>query len=92
MEFINDFTAKLMAMNGFTLAGFIVLFLLVWFLPTLLASLFNRKHLGKIALLNIPAGFSWIAWAALIGWAATGKLTDTMARKAKLKSPQTTAN
>ncbi|WP_337841912.1 superinfection immunity protein [Rheinheimera sp.] len=92
MEFINEFTAKLMAMNGFTLAGFILLFLLVWFLPTLLASLFNRKHLGKIALLNIPAGFSWIAWVALIGWAATGKLTDAMARKAKLPAKEHAAH
>ena len=86
MDFINEFTAKLMAMNGFTLAGFILLFLLVWFLPTLLASLFNRKHLGKIALLNVPAGFCWLDCTALIGWAATGTVRDAMAGRAKLAS------
>ncbi|MCT6698050.1 superinfection immunity protein [Rheinheimera sp. 4Y26] len=62
-----------------------VFFLLVWFLPSLLALLFNRKHAGKIAMLNIPAGLSWIAWGALCVWAVTGKLSASMAAKARLK-------
>ncbi|PTB84641.1 hypothetical protein C9988_04200, partial [Pseudidiomarina aestuarii] len=60
-------------------------FLAVWFLPSLLALIFNRKHIGKIALLNIPAGLSWIAWGALCVWAVTGKLGDKLAAKARLK-------
>lgn len=48
------------------LLGFGLFFLAVWFLPSLLALAFNRQHAGKIALLNIPAGFSWIAWVALL--------------------------
>ncbi len=67
------------------LVGFGLLFLTVWFLPSLLALLFNRQHAGKIALLNIPAGMSWIAWAALCVWAVTGKLGDKLAAKARLK-------
>ncbi|SNY49143.1 Superinfection immunity protein [Arsukibacterium tuosuense] len=59
-------------------------FLAVWFLPSLLALLLNRRHAGKIALLNVPAGFSVIAWVALCVWAVTGKLGDKLAAKAKL--------
>ncbi|MDP4536600.1 superinfection immunity protein [Alkalimonas collagenimarina] len=53
---------------------FIPLFLFIYFVPTLIAVFFNRNHLGKIALANIPAGFSVIAWCALIGVAFSGKL------------------
>ncbi|MCD1596826.1 superinfection immunity protein [Rheinheimera aquimaris] len=67
------------------LLGFGLLFLAVWFLPSLLALAFNRQHAGKIALLNIPAGFSWIAWVALLVWAVTGKLSNKLAAKARLK-------
>ncbi|MCW8093338.1 superinfection immunity protein [Alteromonas sp. ASW11-130] len=58
-----------------------VFFLLIYFLPTLLAVFFNRRHLVKIAVLNIPAGFSFIAWGALIAWAATGKAGEYIQRK-----------
>lgn len=67
------------------LVGFGLLFFVVWFLPSLLALAFNRQHAGKIALLNLPAGFSWIAWVALMVWAVTGKLGDKLAEKARLK-------
>ncbi|HBN88709.1 superinfection immunity protein [Rheinheimera aquimaris] len=67
------------------LLGFGLLFLAVWFLPSLLALAFNRQHAGKIALLNIPAGFSWIAWVALLVWGVTGKLSNKLAAKARLK-------
>ena len=67
------------------LVGFGLFFIAVWFLPSLLALVFNRQHAGKIALLNIPAGFSWIAWLALLVWAVTGKLSNKLAAKARLK-------
>ncbi|MCA1928559.1 superinfection immunity protein [Rheinheimera sp.] len=67
------------------LVGFGLLFFVVWFLPSLLALAFNRQHAAKIAVLNLPAGFSWIAWLALIVWAVTGKLSDKLAEKARLK-------
>ena len=50
--------------------------LIFWFLPAILAAFLNRKHFKKILIACIPAGFSFIAWFALIGWAATGKITE----------------
>ncbi|WP_333607861.1 superinfection immunity protein [Arsukibacterium sp.] len=58
---------------GFLL-WFAPLFVVIYFIPTLVAVMFNRQHLGKIALANIPAGFSVIAWCALIAVAFSGKL------------------
>lgn len=89
METINQFIATFSSAwnqaDVTFLLGFGLLFLVVWFLPSLLALAFNRQHAGKIALLNIPAGFSWIAWVALLVWAVTGKLGDKLATKARLK-------
>lgn len=73
-EWLNQFTAAWhQAEIGF-LVVFGVFFISVYFLPTFLAIFFNRSHLSKIALLNIPAGFSLIAWGALLVWACTGKV------------------
>ena len=58
---------------GFLL-WFVPLFLVIYFVPTFIAIFFNRQHLGKIALANIPAGLSMIAWFGLIGVACSGKL------------------
>lgn len=89
METINQFnvafTEAWQQADLLFLLGFGLLFLAVWFLPSLLALAFNRRHAGKIALLNIPAGFSWIAWVALLVWAVTGKLSNKLAAKARLK-------
>jgi hypothetical protein len=53
---------------------FVPLLLISWFLPTLLALFFNRKHLKLIALANIPAGLSVVAWGGCMVWAVTGKI------------------
>lgn len=84
-QFIASFSTAWQQADITFLLGFGLLFLVVWFLPSLLALAFNRQHAGKIALLNIPAGFSWIAWVALLIWAVTGKLSDKLAAKARLK-------
>ncbi|MGP9802743.1 superinfection immunity protein [Rheinheimera sp. NSM] len=84
-QFIAAFNTAWQQADVLFLVGFGLFFLTVWFLPCLLALLFNRQHLGKIALLNIPAGFSWIAWLALLVWAVTGKLSNRLAAKARLK-------
>ncbi|MDX1538505.1 superinfection immunity protein [Arsukibacterium sp.] len=60
---------------GFLL-WFVPLFLVIYFVPSLIALFFNRKHLGKIVLANIPAGLSVIAWCALIGVAFSGNLLN----------------
>lgn len=57
--------------KGFLFALF---FFAVWFLPSILAIFLNRRHLGKIAAANVPAGLSWVAWLALLAWAVTGKM------------------
>jgi hypothetical protein len=53
---------------------FLPLMLVIWFLPTILAAFFNRKQLKYIAIANVPAGISFIAWGGCIIWAVTGKL------------------
>ena len=84
-QFIDAFSTAWQQADVLFLVGFGLFFAAVWFLPSLLALVFNRQHLGKIALLNIPAGFSWIAWLALLVWAVTGKLSNKLATKARLK-------
>ena len=84
-QFIVAFTEAWQQADLLFLLGFGLLFLAVWFLPSLLALAFNRQHASKIALMNIPAGFSWIAWVALLVWAVTGKLSNKLAAKARLK-------
>lgn len=53
---------------------FLPLMLVIWFLPTILAAFFNRKQLKYIAIANVPAGMSFIAWGGCIVWAVTGNL------------------
>ncbi|WP_237057354.1 hypothetical protein [Microbulbifer sediminum] len=52
---------------------FAIFFLVVWFLPALVALVANRRHAGKILVACIPAIASWVAWFALLAWAATGR-------------------
>jgi 4-hydroxybenzoate polyprenyltransferase len=63
---------------------FLPLFFGVYFLPSLLALAFNPKYFKLIVVANVPAGFSFIAWGALILWAVTGKMTE---KKRTEKSP-----
>lgn len=69
----TEFFHQLSQINPLLWAVFVPLFLAIYFLPSIIATFRNRQHLGKIFLANIPAGFSWIAWMALIVWAFTGK-------------------
>lgn len=85
METLKTYFAAVQDADPISLALFGLLFIVVWFLPTVLAVFFNRKHLVKIAILNVPAGLSVIAWGALCVWAATGKMTAKLAAKARLK-------
>ncbi|MFD1217074.1 MULTISPECIES: superinfection immunity protein [Microbulbifer] len=76
-EYLDLFTQ----MDPIQAITLVVLFFAIWFLPSLLAIFFNRGHLGKIFLANIPAGLSWIAWVALLVWASTGKMSGKLAKK-----------
>lgn len=69
----TEFFHQLSQMSPLLWVAFIPAFLAIYFLPSIIAGFLNRRHLGKIFLANIPAGFSLIAWVALIVWAFTGK-------------------
>lgn len=57
--------------------------IMLWFLPAVLAFFFNRKQFKLILLACIPAGFSLIAWGAVLVWAITGKVAEKYASRAK---------
>ena len=53
------------------IAGAVILF--GWFLPAFLAFFLNRKDFKIILAACIPAGFSFLAWGALLVWATNGQ-------------------
>lgn len=71
-----EFMSLLQELSGVKLLAFLVFFIVVWFLPALLALIFNRNQFKLIALACIPAGMSLIAWSALVAWAVTGKAAE----------------
>jgi hypothetical protein len=80
-EKLDRFTQLFASMSLAQGLAFALLFFVVWFLPTLVATLYNRKNLGKIFLANFPAGLSWVAWVAVLAWAATGKMRGRQSDK-----------
>ena len=58
------------------------LVLLTWFLPALVALVFNRKQFKLILLACVPAGFSLIAWSGVMVWALTGNMVNQFRKKA----------
>ncbi|MDR6985072.1 putative RND superfamily exporter protein [Rheinheimera pacifica] len=78
------FMSQLTSMNLIQAVAFTLFFLFVWFLPTVVALFFNRRNLKVIFVANVPAIISWIVWFGLMGWAATGKLTNKAAEQIKV--------
>ena len=58
------------------------LVILTWFLPALMALVFNRKQFKLILLACVPAGFSLIAWSGVMVWALTGNMVNRFRKKA----------
>ena len=58
------------------------LVLLTWFLPALVALVFNRKQFKLILLACVPAGFSLIVWSGVMVWALTGNMVNRFRKKA----------
>lgn len=58
------------------------LVLLMWFLPALVALVFNRKQFKLILVACVPAGFSLIAWSGVMVWALTGNMVNRFRKKA----------
>lgn len=81
MEFLNQIYQQLATASLGVWLVVIPLTFIIWFIPTLLAIFFNRKHLKKIFIVNIPAGFSFVAWGACIAWAVSGKVSERFKSK-----------
>jgi len=85
---MEQFITALQNLTFIQYAIFIPLFLIVYFIPTILAYFFNKKHLKVIAVANVPAGFSIIIWFALIVFSITGNASDKLLEKLKLKKTE----
>lgn len=80
MEFID----KILTSENYTLITLLVAAVIgLWFLPAMLALIFNRKHFKLILFACIPAGFSLIAWGGVLVWATTGKVVEKYSKRTK---------
>ncbi len=66
-ESLQEFSLRLQDLTATEIALFTVFFLVVLFIPTFLGLIRNRKHIGKIFLLNIPAALTFTSWFLLMG-------------------------
>ncbi|WP_299795807.1 superinfection immunity protein [uncultured Shewanella sp.] len=82
MEFIDNIVA---GENYAFITLILVAVAVLWFLPAILALMFNRKHFKLILLACIPAGFSLIAWGGVLVWATTGKVVEKYSNQAKAR-------
>jgi len=73
---MSEFLAHFENASAVQWAFIILLMVAVWFLPVLLAMFFNRKQVKLIAIACVPAGFSVVAWSALLVWSVTGKAVE----------------
>jgi len=81
MELLNQTYQQLATASFGIWLVVIPLIFIIWFIPTLLAIFFNRRHLKKIFIVNIPAGFSFVAWGACIVLAVSGKVSERFKSK-----------
>ncbi|MEE9329083.1 MAG: superinfection immunity protein [Parvularculaceae bacterium] len=68
-------TAMLEGASTGQIALVAIVIALVWFLPTIISLFRNPKNLGKIFLLNIPLGLTFIPWLILLGWSLNPKIS-----------------
>lgn len=73
---MNEFLAHFENASAVQWALVMVLMAFVWFLPALLAMVFNRRQVKLIAIACVPAGLSVFAWSALLVWSVTGKAAE----------------
>lgn len=79
-DILTQYSSLIEGSNPLQIVAVVFVILAIYFLPAVLAVFFNRKHLVKIAVLNVPAGFSILVWLGLIVWAVTGKQQDKLAK------------
>lgn len=73
---MNEFLAHFENASAMQWTLVIALMAFVWFLPALLAMVFNRRQVKLIAIACVPAGLSVFAWSALLVWSVTGKAAE----------------
>ena len=66
-DFISQMQENLSQLSTIQIILLVIAFLVIWFIPTFLGLIRNRKHIGKIFLLNIPAAFTFTSWFLLMG-------------------------
>ena len=65
---------------------------LIWFLPTIVSLFRNPKNVGKIFLLNIPLGLTFIPWLILLGWSLNPKISfDQLKNKLRGRKKKVTS-
>ncbi|AZQ85072.1 superinfection immunity protein [Colwellia sp. Arc7-635] len=62
---------------------------ILWFLPAMLALIFNRKQFKLILLACIPAGLSFIAWGGVLVWAISGRAVAKYTSKVDTENSKT---
>ena len=73
---MTEFLAAFEQASAFQWALVIAMVLFVWFLPVAVAAIFNRGQAKLIAIACVPAGFSLVAWSAVLVWAFTGRAVE----------------
>ena len=62
---------------------FFMIFLAVYFVPTIVASSRNVKHLAGIIVLNIFLGFTLLGWVGALIWAVSDEKLKVKSSKRK---------
>ncbi len=73
---MNEILTKMDNASALQWSFIIMLMVIVWFLPVLLALIFNRRQAKLIAIACVPAGLSVFAWSAVLFWSVTGKAVE----------------
>lgn len=73
---MNEFLTQFENASVMQWSFVIVLMVFIWFLPAMLALIFNRRQAKLVAIACVPAGFSIFAWSAVLVWSVTGKAVE----------------
>lgn len=71
MDYISQY---IISEGSQSLILILLIAILVWFLPALVAYFFNRKNFKVILFACIPAGLSLFAWVGLLAWSLSNQI------------------
>jgi hypothetical protein len=81
-----DLISKILVSENYAFIALVLVgVFILWFLPAMLALIFNRKQFKLIILACIPAGLSFIAWGGVLLWAICGRAVVNIHPKWTLK-------